>query len=121
MGGEILNRLEAAEHGSAQRQARLAAIERGAQVPVLTATATLALVAWRLSGWAIWPWAGGLGALGVLALVGIPRRLGVAYTVAAALVVVDVWFLLLVEPWWWGLLAGLTLTGAGVLAVVKLR
>jgi hypothetical protein len=88
---------------------------------VLATLVVVTATAWWLSGWAWWPWTGGAGALIVLALVGMPRRIGPAYTFAVVLAVVDVWLLLLVDPWWWGVLVGVVLTGASTAAAVKLR
>ena len=34
---------------------------------------------------------------------------------------VDVWLLIFVDPWWWGLLAGIVLTGAATAAAIRLR
>lgn len=61
----------------------------------------------------------GAGVL-LLALVGVRRWLEVAYTAAAAaLLVVDAGRLTYVTPWLWGLLAGIG--GLGFAAVAALR
>ncbi|MET7997895.1 hypothetical protein ABZU76_44135 [Amycolatopsis sp. NPDC005232] len=77
--------------------------------------ALFAILASVLSGWAMWPWAGALGALIVLALSGARLRLDPVYTLAAALLVTDVWFLATVNPSWWAVLAGTVVTGAATL------
>lgn len=119
--GTIFDRLEAMGRRSADRQARRAAILRGAQTPVLVGLTMVTATAWWLSGWDWWPWTGGFAAVLLLALLGAPRRIGPVYTLAVALAVVDVWFLLLVDPWWWVVLAGVVLAGAGAAAAIRLR
>lgn len=124
-GGTIFDRLAASGRRTAARQTaraeRRAAIERAVRVPALVGAAVLALVAWWLSGWQMWPWTGAVVALAVLALLGVRQRLGVASTATVALLVTDVWLLAYVDPWWWALLVGLAVTGAGVVAAVRLR
>lgn len=101
------------------RNRRRAAVERAVRWPVLIGTAVLALVAWWLSGWAMWPWLfGGVGA-SVLMLVG--RGVAWPWRLSVPLLVVWVWLLTYVDPWWWALLAGVALTGATVAALVTLR
>ncbi len=102
------------------RNRRRAAIERAARVPALIGAAALALVAWWLSGWEIWPWLfGGVGGLAAVLLVA--RHVPPLWRVTAPLVVVGLWLLTYVDPWWWVLLAGIALTGTTVVALVMLR
>ncbi|MDT8916219.1 hypothetical protein [Amycolatopsis sp. PS_44_ISF1] len=116
---------EQAEQTVARRQARTQrwrALARVARVPVLAGLALVALLAWALSGWAMWPWVAGAGALIVLALLRIPRHLGPVWTAAGVLLVVDAvfagWY---VPPWWWAVLAGLVLTATATTIAVRGR
>ncbi|MET8845804.1 hypothetical protein [Amycolatopsis sp. NPDC004625] len=113
----------AGERAAARDQARnrrRAAIERVLRLPVLVGAAVLALVAWWLSGWEMWPWLfGGVGGLAVMLLVG--RGVPVAWRLTVPLLVVAGWLLTYVDPWWWVLLAGIALTGGAVVALVRLQ
>jgi hypothetical protein len=102
------------------RRARRAAIERAVQWPLLAGTAVVGLALGWLAGWPWWPWAIGASALVLLALVGARRRLGVAYTAAATLLVVDAGLLSYIVPWWWVLLAGIGALGFAAVAGVRL-
>ncbi|HVW41014.1 MAG TPA: hypothetical protein VHC18_06665 [Amycolatopsis sp.] len=80
---------------------------------VLAATA---LTAYSLSGNA-WPWVYTLGAVVVLALLGVPKRYGPARTISVGLLVADVAWLA-ATPWWgWSVIVGslALLVGAGAL------
>lgn len=123
-GGKFTDRVVAAgERKAAQdqeRNRRRAAIERAVRMPALIGSGILALVAWWLSGWEMWPWLfGGVG--GLVAVLALARSLPPVWRVTVPLLVVGVWLLTYVDPWWWVLLAGLAVTGAGVAALVTLR
>ncbi|WP_233225518.1 hypothetical protein [Amycolatopsis sp. CA-126428] len=125
MGGKkFTDRLVAAGEQKAardqDRNRRREAIERAVRVPVLIGAGILALVAWWLSGWAMWPWLfGGVG--GLVAVLVVARRMPPLWRVTVPLLVVAVWLLTYVNPWWWVLLAGVAVTGAGAAALVMLR
>lgn len=102
------------------RKWRRAAIERAVRTPALIGAGILALVAWWLSGWEMWPWLFG-GAGGLVAVLVLARRMPPAWRLTVPLLVVGVWLLTYVDPWWWVLLAGVAVTGAGVAALVMLR
>jgi hypothetical protein len=122
--GTIFDKWEAAGHRAMQRdearRARQAAIERAVRWPLLAGTAVVGLALGWLADWPWWPWAIGAGVLVLLALVGVRRRLGVAYTTAGGLLVVDAGSLSYIDPWWWGLLAGIGALGFAVVAGVRL-
>ncbi|MGW7537784.1 hypothetical protein [Amycolatopsis sp. NPDC054798] len=120
-GRDIFERAQltvARRRARAQRWRALAEVLRG---PVLAAVGLVAVLAWWLSGWVMWPWAIGLGALAVLAMLRVPRRAGPVWTLAAVVLVVDVAFMWWVSPWWWAVLAGTVLTGAGAAAAIATR
>lgn len=52
----------------------------------------------------------------MLALAGVRQRLGPAYMTATALLAVDAALLSYVNPWWWGLLAGIGALGFAAVA-----
>ncbi|MFI5592944.1 hypothetical protein ACIA5G_48390 [Amycolatopsis sp. NPDC051758] len=123
-GGSFFDRLAAAgERAAARDEAsnqRRAAIERAVRLPVLISAATLALVAWWLSDWAMWPWLfGGVGGLAVVLVFG--RGAPHAWRLSVPLLIIGVWLLTYVNPWWWVLLVGVVVTGAGVVALLRLR
>ncbi|MFJ7215437.1 hypothetical protein [Amycolatopsis sp. NPDC098790] len=125
MGGrDFVDRVVAAGERKAardqDRNRRRAAIERAIRVPALIGAGILALVAWWLSGWEMWPWLfGGIG--GLLAVLVFARRLPPVWRLTGPLLVVGVWLLTYVDPWWWVLLAGVAVTGAGVASLVMLQ
>ncbi|MEV6826165.1 hypothetical protein [Amycolatopsis sp. NPDC051102] len=123
-GGSFLDRVAAAGERKAardqERNRRRAAIERAVRVPALIGSTILALVAWWLSGWEMWPWLfGGIG--GLVAVMMLARRVSAVWRVTVPLLAVGVWLLTYVDPWWWVLLAGVAVTGAGAVALVVLR
>jgi hypothetical protein len=68
----------------------------------------------------MWPWLfGGVG--GLVAVLVVARRVPPVWRVTVPLLVVGVWLLTYVDPWWWVLLAGVAVSGAGVAALVMLR
>jgi hypothetical protein len=95
---------------------------QAARMPVLAGAVLVAVLAWALAGWAMWPWAAALAALIVLALTGFRRRLGPWWTTTVAVLVADVgligWY---VDPWWWAVLAGAVLTGSAATVAVRGR
>ncbi|GAB3168343.1 hypothetical protein GCM10027258_94910 [Amycolatopsis stemonae] len=125
MGGKkFSDRLVAAGERKAardqDRNRRRSAIERAVRVPALIGAGILALVAWWLSGWEMWPWLfGGVG--GLVAVLVVARGMPPMWRLTVPLLVVGVWLLTYVDPWWWVLLAGVAVTGAGVAALVMLR
>ncbi|SEO56474.1 hypothetical protein SAMN04489732_101449 [Amycolatopsis saalfeldensis] len=120
-GGGFFDRAAAYGERSAARERRWLLVARALRWPVLGVAVVVGLVAWWLSDWQMWPWLGGLGAVLLLGLTGTARRVGLAWTLAVTLAVVDVWLLTYVEPWWWLLLVGVAVLGAGVVAAVRLR
>ncbi len=123
-GGNFVDRVVTAGERKAaryqDRNRRRAAIERAVRLPALIGAATLALLAWWLSGWETWPWLlGGFG--GLAAVLVAARRVPPVWRATVPLLVVGVWLLTYVDPWWWVLLAGVAVTGAGVAALVMLR
>lgn len=122
--GTIFDRWEAAGRRAMEkdeaRRARWAAIERAARWPLLACSVVVGLALEVLADWPWWPWAIGGGALVLLALVGVRRRLGVAYTATVALLVVDAGLLTYVTPWLWLLLAGIGGLGFAVVAALRL-
>src|SRR3954470_1861789 len=123
-GGKFGDRLVASGERKAaedqERNRRRAAIERAVRMPALIGAGILALVAWWLSGWEVWPWLfGGIG--GLVAVLIFARRMPPVWRLTVPLLVVGVWLLTYVDPWWWVLLAGVAVTGAGVAALVLLR
>ncbi|SEB28790.1 hypothetical protein SAMN04489727_2151 [Amycolatopsis tolypomycina] len=118
--GTIFDKWEAAGRRAMQRdeawRARWAAIERAARWPLLSGAAVAGLALGVLAGWPWWPWAIGVGLLAVLALAGVRQRLGPAYMTATALLAVDAALLSYVNPWWWGLLAGIGALGFAAVA-----
>jgi hypothetical protein len=123
-GGEFVDRVVAAGERKAardqDRNRRRAAIERAVRMPALIGAATLALVAWWLSDWEMWPWLfGGVG--GLLAVLIFARRMPPVWRLTVPLAVVAVWLLTYVDPWWWVLLVGIAVAGAGVFALARLR
>jgi len=121
--GTIFDKWEAAGRRAMRRaearRGRWVAIERVARWPLLACAAVVGLVLGVLADWPWLPWAFGGGVLVLLALLGVRRRLGVGYTAASALLVVDAGLLTYVTPWLWGLLAGIG--GLGFAAVAALR
>jgi hypothetical protein len=123
-GGKFADRLVAAGERKAardqDRNRRRAAIERAVRVPALIGAGILALVAWWLSGWEMWPWLfGGVG--GLVAVLIFARRMPPVWRLTVPLLVVGAWLLTYVDPWWWVLLAGIAVTSSGLAALVVLR
>ncbi|RSN42661.1 hypothetical protein DMC64_24395 [Amycolatopsis sp. WAC 04197] len=80
----------------------------------------LALVSWGLSGWQMWPWLfGGVGGMVVMLLLG--RGVPLAWRLTVPLLVVAVWLLTYVDPWWWAVIAGVIMVYAATVAAVHLR
>ncbi|WP_125675494.1 hypothetical protein [Amycolatopsis sp. WAC 04182] len=110
---------EAGERAAA-RERRRAAVERGVRYPALGLALFLALAAWWLSGWQMWPWLfGGVGGMVVMLLLG--RGVPLAWRLTVPLLVVAVWLLTYVDPWWWVVIAGVILFAAAMVAAVHLR
>ncbi|WP_326567412.1 hypothetical protein VSH64_37085 [Amycolatopsis rhabdoformis] len=104
------------------RAARWRMLAQAVQWPVLGGVALVALLAWVLSQWAVVPWLVGFVVLVVLAAMQVPAKVGTVWAATAVLVVVDVAFVgWYVDPWWWAVLAGLVLTGAGVAVALRFR
>ncbi|HEY3482512.1 MAG TPA: hypothetical protein VG674_31945 [Amycolatopsis sp.] len=120
-GPDIFERAQLTIERRRARARQWRALAEVLRVPVLAAVALVAVLAWWLSGWVMWPWTIGLCALVVLAMLRVPRQAGPVWTLMLVVLAVDVAFMWWVSPWWWAILAGTVLTAAGTAAAIATR